>query len=408
MRVAAHALAALGSLLVSASWSHVEAQGPYHVGARYEAFSNPTNSGSPQLVSSVYYPATSDGYQAPFVQRAGGHPVLVFLHGYGALGTYYPELAFDWARAGYVVVLQNTAQWNPALQIKDGAALHPALVKENSAKGSFYQGMLDTQRMVIGGHSVGGANAVHILANNPGYRAGIAWAPFAGANGKYTHPSGPKVAVPFAVIGGLGDIITPWNTDARSVYDNLNTKTLKFLYTFNGNGDHSTVISWLSGKQPQALEVFSRSMLVARGLFDHVLYEDPGSLDDAIGLTGRADKHFQLIETSVESPRYIKRGVDKLGKTALLQLVAPEGYAIHMLSLARVKIPTPAGTLFLDPASIFTLQVTLQTSAGIAVYPHPVPKDIRMKGHKFPMQALLFSNKKGLELSNSLNLAVPK
>lgn len=408
MRVAAHALAALGSLLVSATWSPVAAQGPYKVGARFEAFLNPTNSGSVQLHSSIYYPATIDGYQTPIVSRAGGLPVLVFLHGYGAIGQNYVELAFDWARAGYVVVLQNTAQTDPALQIKDGTAIFPALVIENNAPGSFYRGKLDTKRMVIGGHSVGGANAVHILANNPGYKAGVAWAPFAGPQGKYTHTSGPKVDVPFAVIGGDGDVITPWKTDAKSVYDNLNTKTLKFLYAFNAEGDHATLVSWLTGKQPQALEVFSRSMLAARGLFEYVLYEDTGSLDHAIGLTGRTDKHVQHVATSVESPCYIKRGVDSLGHTALLQLVAPDGYAIHMLSLARVAIPTPAGTLFVDPASIFILQVTLQTPAGISIYPHPVPKDIRMKGHKFPMQALLFSNARGLELSNSLELAVPK
>ncbi|MCA8969854.1 MAG: hypothetical protein KDC95_08730, partial [Planctomycetes bacterium] len=95
MRVAAQALLTALVLLASS----LIAQGPYKVGARYEAFINPTSSGSSLLYSSVYYPATTDGYQAPIVKRTGGHPVLVFLHGFGAVGQMYPELAFDWARA---------------------------------------------------------------------------------------------------------------------------------------------------------------------------------------------------------------------------------------------------------------------------------------------------------------------
>ncbi|MCB9880438.1 MAG: hypothetical protein H6832_15270 [Planctomycetes bacterium] len=403
MRVAAQALLTALVLLASS----LIAQGPYRVGARYEAFINPTSSGSSLLYSSVYYPAITDGYQAPIVKRSGGHPVLVFLHGFGAVGQMYPELAFDWARAGYVVVLQNTAQNDPPLQIKDGTAVFHALVKENSTRGSFYEGQLDTKRFVIAGHSVGGANAVHVLANNPGYRAGFAWSPYAGVDGKYTASSGPKITVPFGVAGGVGDKVTPWDKHGRPIYDNLNTNVLKFAYVFDEEGDHATVVSWTTSKLPVALDVFTRSMLVARGLFDHVLFGDPGSLDEAIGLTARVDAHLRSLSTDVQTPCYIKRGVDRIGQLALFQLVAADGYAVHMLALQRIETTTPVGTLYLDPNTIFILQVTYQTNAGIALYPHLVPNDVRMKGLVFPVQALLIGSR-GVELSNELMLAVPK
>ena len=127
MRVATQALCAIGSrmpsmtnclsnaLAVSAillctllgGSKELSAQVGYKVGARLEGFPNPTGSGSRQLLASVYYPASSDGYKAPIIKKAGGLPVLVFLHGFGALGLLYPELAFDFARAGYVVILQK-------------------------------------------------------------------------------------------------------------------------------------------------------------------------------------------------------------------------------------------------------------------------------------------------------------
>lgn len=407
MRVAAHALLAATSLLAFGASHPLYAQGPYKVGARYEAFPNPTGTGSKQLLASVYYPAKRDGFQTPIIRQKPGLPVLVFLHGYGALGYMYPELAFDWARAGYVVVLQNTAATDPQLQILDGAAIHTALVRESVTPNSFYAGAIDTTRMVVAGHSMGGANSIHILANNPGYRAGFAWSPFAGNDGKYTQSVGPRIKVPFAIATGVSDKVTPWKRHSQPVYDNLPTNRVKFLYTFDEAGDHSTVVSWLRGKQPDARNVFTRSMLVARALFNHVLYSDPGSLDHAIGLSGRSERHLRQLQTDVEAPYYIKRGVDRLGQVALFQLVAPRGYAIHMLALRRVAIPTAAGTLHLDPASIFILQVTNQTSAGIALYPHTVPTDPRMRGLAFPVQALLVGSQR-LELSNELYLAVPK
>lgn len=403
MRVAAQALVMACFLLLST----VTAQAPYKVGARYEAFLNPTSTGSSLLYASVYYPATQDGYQAPIVKRQGGHPVLVFLHGFGALGQMYPELGFDFARAGYVSVLLNTAQNDPPLQIQDGRASYFALLQENVSRGSFYEGQLDTNRMVLGGHSVGGAAVVHVLANNPGYRAGVAWAPYAGIDGKYTDISGPLVQVPVGVIAGLGDVNTPWDSHGKLVYQGLQTKVLKFAYVFDNEGDHASVVSWMSGKLPVALDVFTRSMLAARGLFDKVLYGDPGSLDDAIGLSARVDPHLRSLTTEVEAPCYIKRGVDQLGQLALFQLVANDGYSVHMLALQRVATSTPVGTLYLDPNTIFILQVTYQTNAGIALYPHLVPADVRMKGLVFPVQALHIGSR-GVELSNELTIAVPK
>ena len=58
----------------------------YPIGWRDVGLTNRGSSGSPTILARVCYPAVAAGQNTPIVQRAGGHPVVVFLHGSGSLG----------------------------------------------------------------------------------------------------------------------------------------------------------------------------------------------------------------------------------------------------------------------------------------------------------------------------------
>ena len=91
------------------------------------AFPNPSSQGTGFLTARVYYPALSTGFNAPLRVLAGGYPVIVFLHGYGGIGSFYSVLGKMFAEAGYVTVLSDTAQFSASTQVLDGSALFPAL-----------------------------------------------------------------------------------------------------------------------------------------------------------------------------------------------------------------------------------------------------------------------------------------
>jgi dienelactone hydrolase len=148
----------------------------YEASNRREAFSNPTKRGSKKLKSSVWYPSKS-GNKALAKAPAGGFPVVVFLHGLGALANYYPGLGRLLSQNGYIVVQSDTARYNPLQQRSDGFALFHALKKANKNAKSFWHGSLDMSRAAISGHSMGGGSSVSILARNPGYKAGFVFAP---------------------------------------------------------------------------------------------------------------------------------------------------------------------------------------------------------------------------------------
>ncbi len=147
--------------------------------AGYQDFSfpNTTGQGSATIPSRVYYPATSSGLDAPLLPAPGGHPVVVFLHGQGRLGNDYSLAGDHLASRGYVVVLPNTGQFTGGVVRLDGIALFSVLQTINGVPGHFLEGALDMSRAGLAGHSVGGGNTVVALATDPGYVAGLCFAP---------------------------------------------------------------------------------------------------------------------------------------------------------------------------------------------------------------------------------------
>jgi hypothetical protein len=194
----------LASCLALAACCDLTAQSP---GYRDLTLPNPTSQGSPLLPVRVYYPALTAGQNAPMVTPpAAGYATVVFLHGLFTIGSSYSRLGKHLARKGYVAVMNETGAISPFQQADDGAALYHALIVANGQSGHVLQGALDMNRAGLCGHSVGAGNTVTVLASNPGYKAGLCFAPiYPGA------ATTNQVDVPLGIIQGTGDFVLIWS-----------------------------------------------------------------------------------------------------------------------------------------------------------------------------------------------------
>lgn len=379
------------------------AQTPLPVGSRDVSWPNPTGQGSSTLASRVLYPATSAGSNAPLLPRPGGWPTIVFLHGFALLGNSYAPLGTAWAQQGFVVVLSNTMQFDNAGQALDGRALFFALQAANAASGGPFEGGIDLQRVAIAGHSMGGGNCGNVLASNPGYRCGLAIAPVppVGANAA-------AVAVPFGIVAGAGDTITPPATNAQPFYAGLTGYSdVKFLYLLNGDATHTNLAGlFVSGATSTA--VFTRAAAVGLGFLQHALELSATALDQAIGPPALAEprlvsllQEFAAVQTWTDGP--LRIGASMRASSGMEPGL---GALAAAFAAPAAPLPTPFGDLLLDPASAFVLAADVvgagrRLDVAIALPPAPT-----LVGLPLGLQALGPTRTQSLWLGNAVGLAV--
>ena len=259
------------------------AQRPFAVGVRDVAFPNPTGSGSASLACRVHYPAATAGRDVPVLARNGGWPTVVFLHGFAALGRFYGSLGDRLAAAGYVAVMSDTAQFANGTQADDGRALFPALLQANVASGGPFEAAIATDRIGLAGHSMGGGNVGNVLATEPRYACGFAFAPVT--------PTGNNAAAitqPLAILVGEGDTTTPWRTFSEPFYAGVTAnRGARALHLLDSAANHSNVTGLFVFGGVGA-EVFDGSMAVAIGFFDRWLADRSAGLEAWIGPPARA------------------------------------------------------------------------------------------------------------------------
>ena len=327
--------------------------GPAHAqtaGYRDFDFANPTGSGSATIATRVYYPSPGSGPGAPIAARAGGHPVVVFVHGLGRVGDDYALLGDHLASAGFVVALPNTGQGQVGTARRDAAALFTILGLVHGTPGHELEGALDMTRAGLAGHSMGGRSTVQILAANPGFRAGLAFAPF---------DPGPAttgaVDVPFGLVHGSGDNVARWRNESQPLYVNTTNFTgLKFLYVFGDEADHDNVVGLGIGTSTASQEIWARAARVMTGFFLRYLEDERDGLAEVVGLDARAEPRLKNLFAQVESPDMWLAGDAVPGQTVRVELMAEETPCGVMRAASTAAIPTPYGLLELSPATLAT------------------------------------------------------
>lgn len=388
-------------LLAGAVAAGAVAQPPYPVGFRDFAFPNTTGRGSPILLCRVHYPAQRAGASAPILARRGGWPVVVFLHGFTALGWFYGTLAESLARQGYVVAAPNTAQFSFTTLVDDGAAMMTALRAANTKAGGFLRGALDLGRAAVGGHSMGGGAAIAVLTRHVGYRCGVGLAPIhvAAASG---------VNTPVCILHGTGDRILPYRASGLALYRAIRSyRHVKVLHLLGKNCNHLNVAGlFLSGAKDQA--VWSHVRDVTLGFLGRYLETAPSGLEAVLGPGARARPHLSQLHVEVADPELWNGGSNRLGATARFRVAAEPGAFGLFAAARRAPTATPFGTLWLDPAGLAVAgsgAVTIERTAGVAL---PIPNDAKLIGARLWLQAAGLTRRDGLRLSGPWELLVAR
>jgi dienelactone hydrolase len=276
-------------LVLTTAWLPAQIESRVAVGYFWERFDNPTKKGSQRLNAVMFYPAKKNGRETAVLTRKDGYPVVVVLHGFGCRAILMYSMASQLVQAGYIVVAEDTSQFDPHAQARDGAALFHALAAANKNKESEFKGQLDMTRAGLCGHSMGGGNTVRVLAENPGYKAGFCFAPWSGKvlpNSKplYVERYAAKVTIPLGIVHGTGDRVLAWRDHAQAYIEAMKeTPATKFLYLLNRDCNHINLAVAGPASSERSKAVFHSCMELAAAFFDRHLRKQPAALDKLLG-----------------------------------------------------------------------------------------------------------------------------
>lgn len=378
------------SLLALALSAAALAQTPSQVGVLTVAWPGGLPLGSPNLLATVRYPAATSGGGGPVLPHPNGWPVVVLLHGLGWLGQDYGALADAFVAEGFVVVAADTCQWDWVCQEHDGRALHGALVAANADPADPLFGVLDTTRIALVGHSMGGSSIAQILVSNPGYRAAFAFAP--------ALPLGTNadaVTVPFGVAVGVGDTITTWNHYALPYYLAVaNHGSFKSMTLMGVDCDHMN----LAGLVPPpwsstTATIFDRSVRVGAGFLRHAMAIDPTALDQVLGGPSLNDPNMVFVQREVLVPQMWFDQVFHIGQPSRVS-VALDGLIAALLASGSLipPVPTPYGVMAIDPGTTFLVGLALLGVNGTADFALVTPADPQLVGLSIAVQAITDSS----------------
>jgi len=381
-----------------------QAQTAFAVGTRSVAWPNPTALGSTVLAATVHYPALTAGVDAPVLPRPGGWPVVVFLHGFGFLGNSYVALAERWASTGFVVVASDTCQWDWDCQEADGRAIYSAVLAATTDVADPFFGACDVARIGIAGHSMGGMSVGNVLATNPGYRCGMAIAPVTPFG-----PSPASITVPFGIVVGEADTITPWLSYSQPYYDAVTAHgSMKFLYLIDSAGDHLNVgglspLPWST----TTTEAFERSADVCRGFLQHCLRADPTGLEEAIGPAAITDPLMTSLQREIAVPQMWTDSRFHLGATTRMSIAIDGVFAgVFASPNAIAPLPTGIGDLEIDLNSAFLLAFGLANSEQRVDIVLAIPNDPLLITAQVALQSLGESPVGSIKLSNPIFLPI--
>lgn len=379
-------MARFSSLLAAAAFvaANAAAQALLPVGRHDLAWANPTTAGSPTLFARIYYPATVAGFDTPPLPSPSGWPTVVFLHGYGQIGSDYNQLAAAWSEQGFAVVALDTARFDFAMLRDDAIASYQAIQFANAAIGTLTDGLFDVSRMMVAGHSMGGGVAALVLANNPGYRAGLALAPFDPT--QVVGPVAASVVTPFGIVAGDGDVITPPALHAVPLLATLGVpQGVKFLSRFDANCGHLEVAGLQVGSSNLA---FLGSVQVSTGFLAYALGTRNDALEQCIGPAAQSDP--QLVSLSQQfglAEAWASRPL-RIGASARFSIGVEPGLGAAVIANGTIPpVSTPFGDLRVDPSSAFVGAIGVVGADRRLDFSVAVPLDPQLVGLELAVQA---------------------
>jgi dienelactone hydrolase len=222
------------------------------------------------LETTIFYPAEGNDADASAVTGAaparddGPYPLVVFSHGLGASPELYADILSRWASAGFVVAAPTFPLSNSGApagpdagdvqnQPGDVSFVITQVIERSDSGDRVLAGMVDGERVGVGGHSNGGITTLGVVANSccrdDRIDAAIVMAgtpsPYGG--GDYDFTDTP----PLLVVHGTEDALIAYE---EGVSVALDARAPKGMLTIEG-GDHG---GWIRAQDP-AFEAFRRA-----------------------------------------------------------------------------------------------------------------------------------------------------
>lgn len=207
--------------------------GPHAAGRRDVTVTRPNGS---TFQATLHYPATAAGTNAPFDPSGGPYAVFSFGHGFLTPVTQYASTLDHLASHGYFAIASRSAGNlfpNHAAFAEDLRFCLDHLIAANADGASPFAGGVATDRLAVGGHSMGGGASILAAAADPRILAVV---PLAAAD---TSPSSiaasTQVVAPMRLVVGSEDSIVPPGPSSGPMYSN--TPSARQLISITG-GSH--------------------------------------------------------------------------------------------------------------------------------------------------------------------------
>ncbi|MEU5764412.1 alpha/beta hydrolase [Streptomyces asoensis] len=254
--------AAAASTLAPAAEAHpasptVRAADPSSTGSFPVAYTDLTVSAAGRSYSArVWYPGTTAGANAPVA--AGAHPGLAFGHGFFQAITQYESLLKHYASWGVITVAPKSQGGlfpsHSAFADDLNAAL-TWLTTQNTTSGSRFADRVDTGRLALSGHSMGGGAALVAAGRNPAVRSVTTLA------AAETNPSAvtasATLGIPVQYVGGSADSVAGVAANQQKMYDAKPSHTQLRVITggFHCGFEDSSGIGCDSGSVTRAVQL---------------------------------------------------------------------------------------------------------------------------------------------------------
>lgn len=192
--------------------------GPFEAGQRTVTVFRPSGS---TFQATLVYPATAAGANTPFDAGGGPYPVFAFGHGYLTPVSRYQSTLDHLASHGFVVIASRSGGGlfpSHAAFAADLVHCLDHVIALGDDPGSEFHQSIASDRLGVGGHSMGGGCSLLAAASDGRIRAVV---PLAAAD---TNPSSiaasSEVAAPLRLVVGSEDAIVPPGPNSGPMYDN--------------------------------------------------------------------------------------------------------------------------------------------------------------------------------------------
>ncbi len=169
----------------------------------------------------VYYPTASGSYGA-----------IAISPGFTAYQSSISWMGTRLASHGFVVITidTNTTSDQPDSRGRQLKAALDRVVSLSRTSSSPLYNKVDSTRLAVAGHSMGGGGTLSAARDNPSYKAAVPIAPW------HTTKSWSRVTVPTLIIGGETDTIAGVSSHSIPFYTSLPSSTKKAYAELNGEG----------------------------------------------------------------------------------------------------------------------------------------------------------------------------